>query len=182
MGKKETRERTEQRIFTEKQWSQLIFKLYRGCCAWCGKENVPVDSHHILSRSRYPSLFVKFHIYNGMTCCSMPAKDGEPSCHTYCDQHQEEVIEWVKSNLPTHYSFISTIMDPENKDKLPSWSLDEAMEQLVQANTAYDINPVARIIPRCHLPPHLFKELVKRESGIIIPDKTIKPTGEIVVP
>lgn len=140
----------------DKLWSTLIFKLFRGQCAWCGRPNIEVHSHHIKKRSQC-SIFEKYHPLNGMSLCAWPLRDGEQSCHDYCDTHGEEVMEWLKTNLPLHYSFL------DNMPKIrPNIGLSAVKKQLMQLHESYDIRPTPQIIPRCHLPPHMMEELLKR--------------------
>jgi len=174
--KKETRQRKELRLECDNLWSKFIFKLYRGKCARCGAENVGMDSHHILSRSRYPNLFIKYNILNGLCLCSMPKKDGEISCHTYCDQNQDEIIDWLKTNLPQHYAFAKGV---QGKDDLPKKTLTEIRSELLRAHNVYDIKPLPQIIPRCNLPPYMLEALIAKQSGIVLSKNPVRPAGDV---
>ena len=169
--KQERAQRKRQKEECRKLFSQLIRIMYYDTCAWCGAKNRIMSAHHI-QRKGIGSVFLETHPMNGILLCEWDKGDGKLSCHKYCDQNRAEVEDWMKINMPTHYGFLSQTKNKPNQ--LPKVSYAGARDMLKGYINRYKIGAGAgQIIPRCHLPPEMLAAQIKKESGIIVPDKTI---------
>jgi hypothetical protein len=101
-----------------KLWSEIVRKRAGNKCEFCGRKDIKLDSHHIVSRKFAP---LRFDLDNGIALCSLHHKF---SSNLSFHGNPLFMLHWFKTQYPERYDYLFS----KTNEKAEKYSLQNLLD------------------------------------------------------